>query len=280
MAANNGEHEVFDKIWPKMKSFYNEGDIAKSRTFRELWESVKFQRLAEEFPKQPIRTLEVGCGSGGVSLYFHNTRGYEVELVDLSDEALHFAQHNFKMNGRKPIRAIFRKCDATDLPYPDSTFDLVMSYGLLEHFSDIDKPIREQLRVLKPGGLFFSDIVTERFSVDTFARLPGIAKNVISAIARGNVTELKQATKSDFFENNFPLERYLSAVEKYDGEIQFARGNRPYTSLGRVPLLAPAMLKFYKSPVGQRIWINFDKSDSTFSRFWGAGWWVLAKKIA
>jgi methylase of polypeptide subunit release factors len=53
-----------------------------------------FQHLAEEFPKNPVRTLEVGCGSGGVSLYFHNTCIYEVELVDLSNEALSFAQRN------------------------------------------------------------------------------------------------------------------------------------------------------------------------------------------
>ena len=70
----------------------------------------------------------VGCGSGGVSLYFHNTRGYEVELVDLSDEALSFARRNFETHGRKPLHTTFRKADATQLPYPDDVFDLVMSF--------------------------------------------------------------------------------------------------------------------------------------------------------
>ena len=278
MTEHHGEHEIFGRMWSREEFFYNEGDVAKSRTFLELWESVKFRHLAEEFPDKPVNSLEVGCGSGGVSLYFHNTRGYYVELVDLSDEALSFAQRNFETHGKKPLHAIFRKADATCLPYPDDTFDLVMSFGLLEHFTDIAKPVSEQLRVLKPGGLFFADIVTGRFSVDTFGRLPGMAKKAIKSLAHGKFFELGQAGKIDFFENDYPLARYTGTVEKYGGKIQFARGNRPFTSLGRVPLLAPAMLRFYKSHAGQRLWQDFDKSGSAFSEFWGAGWWVLAKK--
>ncbi len=263
-------------MWSKQELFYSE-DVANSRTFLELWESVKFQRLAEEFPKKPIKTLEVGCGSGGVSLYFHDTHGYEVELVDLSDEALSFARRNFETHGRKPLHTTFRKAEATQLPYPDDAFDLVMSFGLLEHFTDIAKPICEQLRVLKPGGFFFADIVTKRFSVDTFARLPGMAKKVINAIANGKFTELGQAFKMDFFENNYPLARYLDAVEQCGGNIQFARGSRPFTSVGGP--FEPALLTFYKSPICQRIWQHFDKSGSTFSKLWGVDWWVLAKKL-
>jgi ubiquinone/menaquinone biosynthesis C-methylase UbiE len=278
MTEHHGEHEFFGQMWSKEEFFYNEGDVANSRTFPELWESVKFRHLAEEFPKNPIRTLEVGCGSGGVSLYFHNTRGYHVELVDLSDEALSFAQRNFETHGKKPLHASFKKADAAQLPYPDDTFDLVMSFGLLEHFTDIEKPVGEQLRVLKPGGLFFADIVTERFSVDTFARLPGMARKVITALAHGDFFGIGQAGKIGFFENNYPLARYLNKVEQCGGTIQFARGNRPFTSVGRVPLLAPVLLNFYKLPACQRLWQDFDKSGSAFSEFWGAGWWVLAKK--
>jgi hypothetical protein len=116
-----------------------------------------------------------------------------------------------------------------------------------------------------------------RFSVDTFARLPGIAKKVINAIANGKFIALDQASKIDLFENNYPLTRYLDAVEQCGGNIQFARGNRPLTSGPR--LFAPALLNFYKSPICQHIWQDFDKSSSTFSKLWGAGWWVLAKKL-
>lgn len=55
------------------------------------------------------------------------------------------------------------------MPFEDKTFDLVLSFGVLEHFKDIDKPIKEMVRVLKPGGVFFADIVPEKFSIHKLA---------------------------------------------------------------------------------------------------------------
>jgi SAM-dependent methyltransferase len=175
---------------------------------------------------------------------------------------------------------VFRKADALSLPYPDSTFDIAMSFGLLEHFSDIESPIREQMRVLKPGGIFFADIVTGRFSVDTFSRIPQIAGKMVRAVMGGKFSELRDAGKAEFFENAYPLDQYTAAVERCGGRIRFARGNRPFTRFGKIPLIAPLMLRLYKTRACQRIWKNFDVSGSSFARFWGAGWWVLAEKEA
>ena len=47
------------------------------------------------------------------------------------------------------------------MPIENNTFDLVFSIGLLEHFSNIDTIISEQIRVLKPGGLFIGYVVPE-----------------------------------------------------------------------------------------------------------------------
>lgn len=42
--------------------------------------------------------------------------------------------------------------DAMNLPFPDETFDAVMSGYLVRNVIDINRTLREQLRVLKPGG--------------------------------------------------------------------------------------------------------------------------------
>lgn len=42
------------------------------------------------------------------------------------------------------------------IPYPDATFDLVVSDNVLEHLDDPVAVFREVLRVLKPGGLFLA----------------------------------------------------------------------------------------------------------------------------
>lgn len=276
---HTGEHEVFEKIWASTSLFYSGGNIAASRTFPELWEAVKFQRLNEFLPNTPQKALEVGCGSGGVSLYLHNAHNYQVELVDLSDEALRFAERNFAQNAKpNPPRAIFRKADATQLPYEANSFDVVMSFGLLEHFTDIEKPMAEQMRVLKPGGVFLADIVTERFSVDTFGRLPATLKKIGRTVLSGRWAELGQATRADFFENNYSLDTYVRAVQKYGGRVTHTLGNRPVTSLGRLPVVAPLMLNSFKSSAFQKWWRDFDLSGSAFSKWWGAGWWVRAIK--
>lgn len=42
--------------------------------------------------------------------------------------------------------------DALQLPFPDTTFDAVTSGYLVRNVIDIDQTLREQMRILKPGG--------------------------------------------------------------------------------------------------------------------------------
>ena len=244
---------------------------------------MKFQRLAGFLPTGAQKSLEVGCGSGGVSLFFHNTRDWEVSLVDLSDEALTFARRNFRAYARthaqKPAaRAAFVKADALTLPYASESFDVVMSFGLLEHFTDIERPIAEQIRVLRRGGLFWADLVPRRFSVETFSYIPARAKKVLQYMLAGKFKELIRATEADFYENSYSLDDYVAMLEKCGGQVKHALGNRPVTSFGRIPLLSDALLNFYKTDLVQKWWKDFDLSNSRFSKWWGAGWWVLASK--
>lgn len=264
---------MFDQVWKESRPFYCPGEVRDCRTFAELWETVKFHRLEEIFPRTPQRSLEVGCGSGGVSLYFHDRYGYMTTLVDISEAALAFARKTFALHSTAPERpACFLQADARALPFPADTFDLVMSFGLLEHFPEIEPPIAEQMRVLRPGGLFFADIVTRRFSVDSFSRFPGRAKRLLLALLRG-----RRPARRQVYENAFPLSRYIQAVERHGGRVRFARGNRPVTSLN-LPLLGRLFLRLYQTEVAQRLWRRFDLSDSPLTRLWGAGWWVLAEK--
>ena len=55
--------------------------------------------------------------------------------------------------------------DAMEIPMRDNSLDIVLSTGLLEHFADPSPIVREMVRVLKPGGLFYSDIVPNKFSL-------------------------------------------------------------------------------------------------------------------
>ena len=54
--------------------------------------------------------------------------------------------------GRKPGDPPFSSADALNLPFKDSTFDAVISGFLLRNVIDVNLALKEQYRVLKPGG--------------------------------------------------------------------------------------------------------------------------------
>jgi SAM-dependent methyltransferase len=47
---------------------------------------------------------------------------------------------------------------AQALPFPDSVADLVILQGVLEHVEDADTTLRECIRALRPGGLFYTEM--------------------------------------------------------------------------------------------------------------------------
>lgn len=89
-----------------------------------------------------VRTvLEVGAGSGRDLSELH-ARGLNVTFSDFSETAV--AAFRGAHDGVRADRA-----DARALPYADSSFDLVLSLGLIEHFDEKDRIaiLREKFRV-------------------------------------------------------------------------------------------------------------------------------------
>ncbi|NNC81495.1 MAG: class I SAM-dependent methyltransferase [Acidimicrobiales bacterium] len=59
-------------------------------------------------------------------------------------------------------RFIDSTVDACHLPFPDSAFDLIVQFHVLEHIPDDGAAIREMARVLKPGGLCLVQVPCRR----------------------------------------------------------------------------------------------------------------------
>ena len=100
------------------------------------------------------RTLEVGCGVAPDSAEMQR-RGAAATATDVSHKALKRAQDYAVTQGVEfPVIAV----DLFHLPFPDNTFDLVFSQGLLEHFTDPAAALRDQVRVVRPGGYVCVDV--------------------------------------------------------------------------------------------------------------------------
>jgi SAM-dependent methyltransferase len=92
----------------------------------------------------PATLLDVGGGRSGLaSLLYPSAR---VTVVDLD------AAHADAPCNRRP-NVTFRAADATDLPFPDDSFEAVTLFDLIEHVPDDRRALREALRVLRPGGV-------------------------------------------------------------------------------------------------------------------------------
>ncbi len=113
--------------------------------------------LARHLPEsQPTRFLEVGCGTALDSCLVARARPQAVAVaIDLSEKAVRLAQE-YAASLQSPVRAM--AADLTALPFPAGCFDLVFSQGVLEHFPDPSAAVREQLRVLRTGGVLVVDV--------------------------------------------------------------------------------------------------------------------------
>jgi SAM-dependent methyltransferase len=90
------------------------------------------------------RLLDVACGDGGF-LEIAVRQGVEGHGIDLSQVAITRAAENVP-------RADLRVGDGENLPYDDSSFDVVTCLGSLEHFPSPERGAAEIARVLRPTG--------------------------------------------------------------------------------------------------------------------------------
>jgi SAM-dependent methyltransferase len=128
-------------------------------------ELVKFAQVR---PGQKV--LDVACGTGVVAVTAAR-RGAEARGLDLSPVLLERARHNARV---AEVDVEFVEGDAEALPYPDASFDVVLS-----QFGHIFAPrpavaLKEMLRVLKPGGrIAFSTWPPEHFTGRMFTFIAG-----------------------------------------------------------------------------------------------------------
>jgi SAM-dependent methyltransferase len=111
------------------------------------------RRLLEQAALQPgYRILEIGCGTGNLAILARRLNpSVEVLGIDPDPKALSRARRKAQ-RARFPIE--FREAFSQQLPFPDASFDRVLSAFMLHHvLPDAKIPtLREALRVLKPGG--------------------------------------------------------------------------------------------------------------------------------
>lgn len=98
------------------------------------------------------KVLDAGTGPG--TLARDIARSFpqlQVHGIDLSEEMIRLAREHAKREQLEE-RVHFDTGNIGHLPYPDHSFDVVVSTISMHHWYDLEQPLRELYRVLKPGG--------------------------------------------------------------------------------------------------------------------------------
>ena len=144
-----------------LNEHYNNYD-EENRLIKDHTHNLEFvvtQHYLDNIIKQGDKILEVGAGTGRYSLYWAS-KGYDVTAIE-------YVQHNLdilKSHIDADMNIKAEQGDAVDLSrFDDNTFDITLVFGPLYHLyddSDIDKAIKEAIRVTKINGIIAFAYIT------------------------------------------------------------------------------------------------------------------------
>jgi SAM-dependent methyltransferase len=166
---------------------YSEGDAAawdrpirESELYlpdrRDIFNFIDETKVRHLRPLLPAagNAVEIGAGSGRLLIRLGRERPYRLFALDYAPYAIRAVRENFARAGARGD-VVFG--DALRLPFPDASFEVVLSGGLLEHFREPELVVREMARILRPGGLFYADIVPRKVSLYRWAERGRMARD-------------------------------------------------------------------------------------------------------
>ncbi len=147
-----------DAITEKVSKFYNKikfpnyDEIENYSTIYDKGMSNQFSRQLNTELGWNIRLLELGCGTGQLSLFL--ARGErEVHGVDISHGSLGLAE---KFRYKHNLENIyFLHMDVFNMPYKNNIFDVIISNGVLHHTKNAKEAFKCLVNKTKPGGYLF-----------------------------------------------------------------------------------------------------------------------------
>jgi ubiquinone/menaquinone biosynthesis C-methylase UbiE len=129
-----------------------EGTIARwyaKTTRKDLGEfKALARRMAGGLPPD-AQVLEVAPGPGYFAIELAKLGKHHVTGLDISKTFVEIARKNAQKEG---VQVDFRQGNASQIPFGDKTFDLIVCRAAFKNFSEPVEALKEMKRVLKPGG--------------------------------------------------------------------------------------------------------------------------------
>lgn len=281
-SRGDGNPEIFDADWRDAlesgKTRWLSYPALKPRTQTELFERVKADQidaLLHNIGLRSGRVLEYACGAAGMSAYLAH-RGFDSIALDLSHHALKLARRNAQLHAVDDGSLDLVGGDVFHLPFKSNSFDLVMSYGLLEHFTPerLLVLLAETHRVLRPGGMHVVDIIHGCLSVRTFATILNFSASAILRLIQGDSTRIGSLYTAYFerlYENQLTPDAWQQLFEEAGLGQVVVQVCRPFPPLALSGPAEQLYVHFLQALLP--LWRWFDSSPAPGLRW--LGWMYL-----
>jgi ubiquinone/menaquinone biosynthesis methyltransferase len=165
MVSTAAPSQIFiQSMFDKLSGRYDLFNRLTSLGLDGLWRKKAVSQL-----KPGTRILDLGCGTGDLSLAAAHKMGYgEITALDFSSQMLSVAEKRTAKKKYPGILFRFERRKAEEIPFEDRPYDAVISGFVLRNiYENIDNILDGVYRALKPGGklalLDFTEPTNEAF---------------------------------------------------------------------------------------------------------------------
>jgi SAM-dependent methyltransferase len=144
---HDDEHRTYDDVFGPYRSEHDNYSTC-------VFPRAPFtQRYASDYlllnPKDGMRLLDLGCGSGAAADYFASRRNIDITCVTNSSVQGDICRSKFEKYGGR-LRVMVADFDALSLP--DGSFEAIFAFESIGYSKDVDAWLARCWRMLRPGG--------------------------------------------------------------------------------------------------------------------------------
>jgi phosphoethanolamine N-methyltransferase len=147
MAQAEFHVEYYDELVDFLEILWGEGYLSPGGP-------EEVDKVVEGIDLGGRRVLDIGCGSGGITLRLVETHGAG-SVVGIDVEAPVLAKAAQRAKAKKlDDRVSFRRVEPGPLPFEPASFDVVFSKDAIVHIPDKERLMADVFAILRPGGWF------------------------------------------------------------------------------------------------------------------------------
>lgn len=188
--------------------------------------SVVMRLLAREGrAEEKLDVVDIGCGAATQCLIWARD-GHRVHGVDVNERLVELGRTRA---AAEQLKVDLRVGTALEVPWPDSSMDVVLMPELLEHVADWERCLEEAIRVMRPGAVLYVSTTNrlcpsqEEFNLPLYAWYPTRLKKHYEKLAFTTRPEIANFAKYPavhwftFYElRDFLSARGLQSYDRFD----------------------------------------------------------------